>query len=509
MGATLLGLVRRELVEPAPSAIPGEDGFRFRHVLIRDAAYASAPKGRRADHHERLVGWLTAAAGGSEELDEILGYHLEQAHHLRRELTTADERTRALAERAYMLLARAGRRADARGDVPAARSLLGRALALEVETDDRLELRRRLAHALWNTGETVHAIAEVDAVAAEAAEAGDRAEEWYARLDAAGMRGVDGPHGLLAFLETAARAVEVFSDLEDERGLAQAWRRISLAESVRASYAAAEAAAERALHHARRCDERQDASRAADVLCTALLWGPTPVDEALARCEELLTEAGETNATLRANVLAAIGGLRALGGELAAARACCAEAERIYDDLGLRMSIAGLGQICAQIDLLAGDPAAAERRLRAGLDLLSGDASEPLQLGLLAAALAAQGRHDEAGATAAAARAAAAPEDVFSQVLWRGALARAEAARGSTETAVALAREAVDLAALTDALTAHADALDGLVAVLADAGRTAEAETATRAAAGLRERKGARAPAPDTGPLLVERPPAR
>ena len=308
LGATLLGLVRRELVEPAPSAIPGEDGFRFRHVLIRDAAYASAPKGRRADHHERLVDWLTASAGGSEELDEILGYHLEQAHHLRRELATADERTRVLAERAYALLARAGRRADARGDAPAARSLLGRALALEVETDDRLELRRRLAHALWNTGETARAIAEVDGVAAEAAEAGDRAEEWYARLDAAGMRGVDGPHGLLAFLETAARAVEVFSELEDERGLAQAWRRISLAESVRASYAAAEAAAERALHHARRCDERQDASRAADVLCTALLWGPTPVDEALARCEELLTEAGEANATLRANVLAAIGG---------------------------------------------------------------------------------------------------------------------------------------------------------------------------------------------------------
>ena len=44
LGPTLLGLVRRELVEPAVSSIPGEDGFRFRHALIRDAAYAGIPK---------------------------------------------------------------------------------------------------------------------------------------------------------------------------------------------------------------------------------------------------------------------------------------------------------------------------------------------------------------------------------------------------------------------------------------------------------------------------------
>ena len=511
LGATLLGLVRRELVEPAASTIPGEDGFRFRHVLIRDAAYASAPKGRRADHHERLVDWLTAAGAGTEELDEILGYHLEQAHHLRRELAPADERTRGLAERAHALLARAGRRADARGDASATRSLLGRALALEIEAPGRLELRRRLAHALWNTGETARAVDEVDAVAAEAAAAGDRSEEWYARLDAAGMRGVDGPHGLLAFLETAARAVEVFSELEDEPGLAQAWRRISLAESVRASYAAAEAAAERALHHARRCDERQDASRAADVLCTALLWGPKPVDDALARCEELLAEAGAANGPLRANVLAALGGLRALRGDVDGGRACCVEAGRIFDELGLRMSAAGLGQVAAQVELRAGEPTAAERHLRDGLDVLRGGASEPLQLGLLAAALVAQGRHDEAAAVANAARELAASEDVLAQVLWRTALARAEASRGATETALALAREAVDLAALTDALTMHADALADLAAVLAAAGRAADADAALRAAAELHERKGAapRREATGRSRALAEQPPAQ
>src|SRR5262249_349609 len=55
LGPTLLGLVRRELVEPAASSIPGEDGFRFRHALIRDAAYARIPQRTRADLHQRLA----------------------------------------------------------------------------------------------------------------------------------------------------------------------------------------------------------------------------------------------------------------------------------------------------------------------------------------------------------------------------------------------------------------------------------------------------------------------
>ena len=78
LSATLLELVRRELVEPAPSTVPGEDGFSFRHALIRDAAYASAPLRRRAGHHERFGAWL-AAKGFSDDFDEIRGYHLEQA----------------------------------------------------------------------------------------------------------------------------------------------------------------------------------------------------------------------------------------------------------------------------------------------------------------------------------------------------------------------------------------------------------------------------------------------
>ena len=83
----LAGLVRKELIRPHPATIQGEDAFRFRHLLIRDAAYDSLPKARRADLHERFARWLEQqAVGDIVELDEIAGWHLEQTLRYRREL---------------------------------------------------------------------------------------------------------------------------------------------------------------------------------------------------------------------------------------------------------------------------------------------------------------------------------------------------------------------------------------------------------------------------------------
>jgi class 3 adenylate cyclase/tetratricopeptide (TPR) repeat protein len=498
LGATLLELVRRELVEPAGSTVPGEDGFCFRHALIRDAAYASAPLRRRAAHHERFAEWLASGDFG-DEYDEIRGHHLEQAVRLRKELGADDEHDRALASEAHDLLARAGTRAYARGDAPAARNLIERALALAPDAGD-LDLRRILAHALRDVGATEPAIELVESVAAAAAAAGDRAEKWYARLDAATLRLIGGSGGLVAFLETASQAVEVFSELDDEQGLAQAWRRISLAERVRCSYAAAEAAAERAVHYALRCGDLQDAARAADALCTALLWGPTPVGAAIVRCEKLVGEM-EGSEPLRANVLTALGGLRALEADFAAARRLLAEAEQIYRDLGLTMFLAGLAEIAAQVELLAGDPDAAETVLRHGLELLvDTDATQSaVHHGLLAATLVSQSRHDEARESAEAARAVADAETVLAQVVWRGALARVEAAAGNLDVALALAREGADMAALTDGLAMRAEALLDLAAVLAAAGDSEEAARVEREAARLYEEKGRVTPAPLPG----------
>ncbi|HEX6208863.1 MAG TPA: adenylate/guanylate cyclase domain-containing protein, partial [Actinomycetota bacterium] len=164
VGGHLQALVRKELILPDTEVIEGEDTFRFRHLMIRDAAYEAIPKEVRADLHELLASWLEARGG--EEYDEILGHHLEQAHRWRTEIAPADNRSRALAERAVEQFASAGRRAFARGDVPATVRLLSHAVALVPdEHPTRPRLLADLGRALMEHGELERA----DEVLTEAA----------------------------------------------------------------------------------------------------------------------------------------------------------------------------------------------------------------------------------------------------------------------------------------------------------------------------------------------------
>ena len=123
----LLALARKGLVSPDPSPSGGDDRFSFQHALVRDAAYNAMPKELRAALHERLADWM-ADSGTNRELDELLGYHLEQAHTYRREVGILDEHTKQLRLRASELLAAGGARALGRNDVHAALKLLQRAV---------------------------------------------------------------------------------------------------------------------------------------------------------------------------------------------------------------------------------------------------------------------------------------------------------------------------------------------------------------------------------------------
>ena len=125
----LLALVRKELVRPDRTQIAGDDAYRFRHLLIRDTAYEALPKAIRAEFHERFAEWL-AEHGELLELDEIVGYHFEQAARNLRELDAADGRAEDLALRSADRLGAAGKAAFEREDHHAARNLLGRAVAL-------------------------------------------------------------------------------------------------------------------------------------------------------------------------------------------------------------------------------------------------------------------------------------------------------------------------------------------------------------------------------------------
>ena len=145
----LEALARKGLTEADASPAPFEQAFRFRHVLIQEAAYRSLPKGRRAELHERVAGWLERSPLGlSVDADQVIGYHLEQAYRYRAELGPVDDGLRSLGERAGDRLEAAGRRALEREDAPAAVNLLERALTLLADQPAGPALSVRLAEAL-------------------------------------------------------------------------------------------------------------------------------------------------------------------------------------------------------------------------------------------------------------------------------------------------------------------------------------------------------------------------
>jgi ATP/maltotriose-dependent transcriptional regulator MalT len=172
-----------------------------------------------------------------------------------------------------------------------------------------------------------------------------------------------------------------------------------------------------------------------------------------------------------------------------------AEGTSALEELGLRVWAANAGQETYLVEMLAGDPAAAATTLRRSHETLleMGERSFRSTIaGLLAQALAALGEDDEAESFSRACEQAAAPEDVFSQVLWRSARAKVLARRGETDAAEAAAREAVAIAERTDLFNTQADALLDLAEVLSAAGRADEARAAAEEAATRYERKGNR-----------------
>src|SRR5205814_220895 len=126
VGSHLLTLVRKEFIRPDRATVPGDDGFRFGHILIRDAAYDSIPKRLRAELHERFARWLESTLG-VQAPDEIVGYHLAQAYRYGAELGVPDAE---LGQRAAEKLAAAAKAARFRKDATAAVTLLYRALEL-------------------------------------------------------------------------------------------------------------------------------------------------------------------------------------------------------------------------------------------------------------------------------------------------------------------------------------------------------------------------------------------
>jgi class 3 adenylate cyclase/tetratricopeptide (TPR) repeat protein len=480
--ARLLSLVRKDLLAARPGR---EDLYRFRHALIRDAAYAGIPKELRSQLHERFAGWAARTnAGRAGELDEIIGYHLEQAFRYRQQLGPLDDAAHDLARRAGELLGGAGRRAFARDDMPAALTLLDRAVALINEEDPaRLELVRELSMALWWAGEVARAEALLNGLIDAASATGDRRQEWSGLIERAARRNVSGGDaGAEELLRVSHEAIGVFEELGDDAGLARAWRRIAFAHQMQSHFGPAEAASEQALGHARRADDRHEEARIVDGLCTSLLYGPAQAGEAIERCERML-EWARGSRVMEANIGISLAGLKGMRGDFDEARALAATARRTYEELGLRLAVAGLTQVAGPLELLAGDLDAAARELRQGFEILEPVGSTGYQAALLAEVLYQRGDVAESGRLAEIAQAQAAEDNIAAQVVWRGV-------RAKLERNAEPAREAVELANRTDALNLRADALVNLAEALQLAAAPEEASAALRGALALYEQKG-------------------
>jgi class 3 adenylate cyclase len=480
--ARLLSLARKDLLAAKPGR---EDAYRFRHALIRDAAYAGIPKELRAQLHERFANWAIGTnAGRAGELDEIVGYHYEQAYRYREQLGPPDEASRELARQAAELLGGAGRRAFARDDMPAALSLLDRAVALITDQEPaRLELMRELSMALWWAGEVARAELLLNGLIEAAAAFGNQKQEWSGLIERAARKNVSGGDtGADELLEVSREAIAVFEELGYDAGLARAWSRIAYAHQMRSQFGPAEEAGEQALVHARAAQDAHEEARIVDSLCTSLLWGPAPAQEAIERCEEMLAWSRGSR-VMEANIGISLAGLKGMRGDFDEARALAASARQTYRELGLRLAVAGLTQVSGPLELLAGNLEAAEQELREGLEIMEPVGSIGYQAALLANVLLRRGAADEAERLASIAQAQAADANIAAQVVWRGVKARLDADP-------ALAEEAVEVADLTDDLNLRADALMNLAESLRLADEPDQASDALQRAVKLYEQKG-------------------
>lgn len=479
MAAMLQALVRKGLLRPDRQTFAGEDGFRFGHILVRDAAYDSTPKRLRAALHERFAGWAEQRPGQGAELDEIIGHHLEQAVRFRLELGPAGV---------------------GRGDVHAAGNLLERAAALLPDDDPRrLELVPELGLVLTESGELARA-EEILSELLDRPERADEIVELAAQIERAALRLRSDPRGGwerdLELVEAALPSVEaaVGQDPRAQRALARGWFLVGLVRGLWAGQVASgEEALERARLHARAAGDRRQEAEIVGRLGFAAWSGPLPVDDAIGRCAALL-EAAPDDLLLEACSRRWIGCLAARQGRFAEARELVDAAATAYEELGARLDAASASAFGhADIEALAGDPAAAERALRQGYDTL-GELGElghrATVAALLSRVLHAQGRAEEAAGFALLVEETASEHDLWSQVLYRLTRALLAADAGLPIEAEEIAREAVAIVETTDLLDLHGDALLDLAAVLGLAGREDEARRHLEDALALYLRKG-------------------
>jgi class 3 adenylate cyclase/tetratricopeptide (TPR) repeat protein len=484
--ASLLPLVRKELVRPSAAMLPGDEAFRFRHLLIRDAAYDALPKSARADLHERFAAWVGERAPDLVELDEIVGYHLEQAVLYRRELGLDADPLEAEAARR---LGAAGTRAHERRDPAAAASLLTRAAELTADAEARSALMAVLGRAYYALGR----FDDARAAFAEAIDRGSLDVATDAYFAEAFMRGHSSGASLRALEEEVrGRLSEAERSGVGGRALAQAYVTVAqvlvwngeLTEQVRLGRLALDAA--------RRAGSLELEGRALGMIASGMMNGPTPWPDLEAHLRAALEQSDRIGLSVRGG-LSGLALAAALQGRFEEAWPLFAQCDAELRERGELLRADSFKHPWGLSKNLAGDYEEGEQILREAWDALGavGEKGFRSTIGAdLAEALVELGRLDEAVAILDEAEAIGSEDDWVTAAQVRASRALASSAVGDHDRAVDLARGAVAVADATEVVWARSYYWLVLGRVLAAAGRVDEAVPALEESVRLGDIKG-------------------
>ena len=450
-------LLRDFVTRESRSSITGERAYRFKHVLIRDVAYAGLAKAARAELHQQVADWLTEIAG--EELVEIRAYHLDHAATLHEELDGAAPPE--LAARAAAALEKAGRRALAREANNSARRLLVRA----VELEPTLQRRFLAARAARRIADLPAQAVEMERVFADATEAGDTRLQGLALTalaDNALMRDADLPRGR----DLVEQALVLLEDGKPED------RYEALTMRARIGWWLGDLDDDerwigKALEVAREIGRKDLEASSADDLASAAI-ARLDLDRAIRLVAEALELAEESgNITALGWALVSQARIDALRGRLDEAAAGLDRAEELFSQSGNAWALARLSNHYGWVERRRGDLPAADRRFRDAIRILKpledrGTLCES-QRGL-AQVLVVLKKIDEAERYALEARETVGPHDTISRATTRMALGIIRAAQGRDEEAETLLREAVAVVDGKDLLLIRRELVTALAA---------------------------------------------
>jgi class 3 adenylate cyclase/tetratricopeptide (TPR) repeat protein len=467
--AALDGLLGRDFVlRESRSSISGEQAFRFKHVLIREIAYAGLPKQGRAELHRGFAEWLHGRA--ADELVEIRSYHLDHAATLLGELDGAPPPE--LARQAAAALEEAGRRALAREANRTGRRLLLRA----VELEPTLERRFHAGRAAWRLDDIPAVSIEMERVRSDAHEAGDRRIEGRALIalgKVSAFRDADDARAQTLIQEGLA-----LLEPDDFIGRFDALRQLATVSRWRGN-------SEGARHYAEQAFEASRESGRADLMSWAAneLAGSYLTRHELDRAEELANDALRL-AEDSGGIVARGQALHILG-DIADQRRDYEQAIGLYERAIAQFAEAGaaLDQArslnhLAETIMATGDDPRAERHLREAIRMLKplGDRAYLCESQrILAENLVRQGRVDEAEREALAAMETVGPNDVTSLATTRMALGLVRAAQGRQDEAEELLRAALQVASEPAPGWIHALVVRHLAEWLREQGRAEEA----------------------------------